>query len=74
MKQSPILRTFAQWNAMGYNVAKGSKATWVDGVALFTDGQVSQKRSGPPYRDSWDGADDLNCAGGPMYGIYGNCE
>ena len=33
-------RTFEEWNELGFRIRKGSKATWIDGQAMFSGGQV----------------------------------
>lgn len=66
-------RTFQEWSRRGYSIKKGSKSIGKNqnGEPLFSYKQVNN----PKYaRDSWDSADDLNTCGGPMYGIYGNCD
>lgn len=46
------LRTFNEWSAAGYSILKGSKATWVDNVAMFSREQVMKKppRTSRRYR------------------------
>ena len=34
--------TFNQWKEIDFMVKKGSRATWVNGVAMFTDEQVEE--------------------------------
>ena len=34
------LKTFQQWSDLGYKILKGSKARWVNGVAVFSRDQV----------------------------------
>lgn len=36
------LKTFQEWSEDGYQILKGSKATWVDGVAMFSQREVSK--------------------------------
>lgn len=36
-------RTFKEWSGDGYTILKGSKATWIDGVAMFSNEQVEQR-------------------------------
>ena len=33
-------RTFEEWSRLGYKIKRGSKATWVEGKALFNNKQV----------------------------------
>lgn len=33
-------KTFDHWSAMGYKIVKGSKATWINDVAMFSKDQV----------------------------------
>lgn len=33
-------KTFHQWSALGYKVKKGSKATWITDVPMFSKEQV----------------------------------
>ena len=70
----PTLQTFNEWSAAGYLILKGSKSVGRNekGVPLFHISQV--KRKEPPLYCGWDGATDENCCGGPVYGIYGNCD
>jgi hypothetical protein len=35
-------KTFAEWSKLGYKITKGSRATWVDDVAMFAEQQVSR--------------------------------
>lgn len=50
---------FHTWSAMGYKINKGSKATWIDGVPMFTENQVTKV---PPRKyvrqPKWIQADD----------------
>lgn len=66
-------RTFKYWSERGYSIKKGAKSIGrnKDGEYLFDDTQVRQPKF---YGSSWDSADDMNTCGGPMYGIYGNCD
>lgn len=66
------LKTFEQWSAEGYLITRGSKAKWVDRKPMFSESQV--KRKAVYDRDGWESATDENCSGGPMFGIYGNCD
>lgn len=71
------MRTFNDWSQDGYKIKKGSKhiAKNSKGECLFGSHQVT-KREKPLYLSSghWDSATDENCCGGPMHGIYGNCD
>ena len=84
-KEVIVWKTFDEWSKDGYLILKGSKGQWFDNVCKFSDKQVKQKPFYKPrftsrcgyghsMRGSWDDADDLNTCGGPMYGIYGNCD
>lgn len=35
-------KTFQEWSEEGYQILKGSKATWVENVAMFSLEQVSK--------------------------------
>lgn len=35
-------KTFDEWSKLGYKINKGSKATWVDNVAMFAEQQVTK--------------------------------
>lgn len=35
-------KTFQEWSEDGYQILKGSKATWVENVAMFSQEQVSK--------------------------------
>jgi len=69
------LRTFNDWSQDGYKIKKGAKhvARNEKGECLFSRAQVTL-RPKPIYHNSshWD-VDEHDC-GGPMYGIYGNCD
>lgn len=67
-------KTFAEWNSAGYLIRKGSKATNIDGKWLFGPHQVKEKTTRTIAKYSWDEATDENTCGGPMHGIYGNCD
>jgi len=70
-------RTFDDWSQDGYKIKKGSKSIGKNekGEYLFSHAQVTLREK-PLYSSSshWDSATDENCCGGPMYGIYGNCD
>lgn len=73
------IKTFKEWSNNGYLIIKGSKNVGKnkDGEYLFTRDQVQAKPDlGLNFKGSryWDNATDENCCGGPMYGIYGNCD
>ena len=36
------MKTFQEWSEAGYQILKGSKASWVEGVAMFSEGQVAK--------------------------------
>ena len=36
------MKTFDEWGSLGYKIIKGSKATWVDGIAKFSKAQVEK--------------------------------
>lgn len=69
------LKTFKDWSYLGYTIKKGSKAHWVDGVAMFDSTQV-KKYEKPSYHNNWHGKrfeegydhDELAEA----YGAYGS--
>jgi hypothetical protein len=42
MPQLPDMKTFNDWSYLGYKIKKGSKATWVDDVAMFSSFQVEK--------------------------------
>lgn len=69
-------KTFNEWSLSGYKIIRGSKATWFDGVAKFSEKQVikrSLKRSGPwnPWFDeSYDDPDGCGCD--PWDFMYGD--
>jgi len=44
------MKTFNEWSRLGYKIKKGSKATWVEGVAMFSKDQV-RKRPPPTVHD-----------------------
>ena len=48
-------KTFQQWSDAGYQIKKGSKATWFDGVAKFSHDQVV--RHEPHLKRKWSNAD-----------------
>lgn len=66
-------KTFREWNAKGSLIKKGEKGRRIDGEVKFHISQTKMK-SKLDRHSSWDNADDLNTCGGPMYGIYGNCD
>jgi len=35
-------RSFDEWSSLGYKIIKGSKASWIDNKAVFSDKQVVQ--------------------------------
>lgn len=39
------LKTFNEWSNLGYKIIKGSKATWVDGIAKFSEKQVQKHKT-----------------------------
>jgi len=55
------MKTFNEWSALGYKIIKGSKATWVDGVAKFSTSQVTRymptKKTKIVGRDPFEGLD-----------------
>lgn len=36
----PVFRTFQDWSKDGYHILKGSKATWIEDVPMFSQEQV----------------------------------
>lgn len=46
-------KTFNDWSTQGYKIIKGSKATWIDGVAMFSPQQVVKRPPRRIYRNSW---------------------
>jgi hypothetical protein len=50
-------QTFNEWSQFGYKIIKGSKATWVDGIPMFSKKQVTKKEPST-FRGYWSGADD----------------
>jgi len=73
-----MLRTFNSWSQDGYKIKKGSKhvARDSEGRPLFSEHQVTH-RPPPLYANvggagHWDATMD-EC-GGPMHGLYGNCD
>ena len=34
------MKTFQEWSEAGYQILKGSKASWIDNVAMFSEEQV----------------------------------
>lgn len=36
-------KTFDEWSKAGYKILKGSKATWIDGVPMFSKKQVVKR-------------------------------
>ncbi len=52
-KAIPELASFDQWSALGYKIKKGSKATWIEGKAIFTNKQVEkyQPKGSDDYYD-----------------------
>ena len=53
------LKTFKDWNYLGYTVKKGSKAHWIDDVAMFDETQV-KKYEKPSYHNNWYGNRDVD--------------
>jgi len=45
-------RTFNQWSSAGYKILKGSKATWIDDIPMFSEKQVT-KTVKPDYGNHW---------------------
>jgi len=35
-----LTHSFDEWSKLGYTIKKGSKASWVDNIAVFTEDQV----------------------------------
>jgi hypothetical protein len=35
-----VFKTFNQWSSEGFKISKGSKATWINNIAHFSDKQV----------------------------------
>lgn len=72
-------RTFREWGRAGCLIIKGSKATWHDGAAYFSEAQVRLKpKSEPALRSAWpliDTANDPNPmpsdAGSPVSDRHG---
>ena len=73
----PEFKTFNSWSSSGYKIIKGSKATWVNEVAMFSSDQVvkvqptwrqfGSSRKGKGYNDYME-HDELAEA----YGGYGS--
>lgn len=40
-----LLRTFDEWDKAGYKIKKGSKAIWVNGIAMFATEQCFKKEN-----------------------------
>jgi hypothetical protein len=47
-------KTFNDWSSKGYKILKGSKATWIDNVPMFSENQVV-KSVRPSYGNHWKG-------------------
>lgn len=47
-------RTFDEWSRAGYKIVKGSKATWFEDVAKFSNKQVVRSVK-PVYGNHWKG-------------------
>lgn len=72
MDQIPVeeFRTFDEWSQDGYQIIKGSKATWFDGKPMFARRQVQKsipRSHGGHAIDGWgdfyDGAQDMHDIG-----------
>lgn len=65
-------RTFNQWSSAGYKIRKGSKATWINGVPMFSEEQVTKStrwvydKSSSGYWDDSDAVPDFD----PWMGGY----
>jgi hypothetical protein len=44
-------RTFNEWSSLGYQIIRGSKASWIDNKAFFTEHQV--RKTTAPYKHHW---------------------
>ncbi len=42
--KEPTWRTYEDWRKHGYQVVKGSKASWFDGIPMFAVTQVEKRR------------------------------
>lgn len=40
------MKTFKEWSSLGYRIKKGSRATWEDGIAKFSEKQVIERDIG----------------------------
>ena len=48
-------RSFDEWSSLGYKIIKGSKASWVDSKAVFSNTQVvKHTKYYPDSRDNYD--------------------
>lgn len=43
------IKTFQEWSDLGYQIVKGSKATWVDGKPMFKENQVVKYKKRTSY-------------------------
>lgn len=50
----PSYRTFKEWSALGFKIKRGSKAHWIDAVAVFAADQV-EKTKKFDYGNHWIG-------------------
>lgn len=55
-------RKFDDWSKAGYKIKKGSKATWIDGVPMFSEEQVVKRQKLDYTRYTGDYYDDYQDA------------
>lgn len=48
-----MYRTFNDWSLLGFLIKKGSKATWIENIPMFSEKQVTKKMdsSYPEYKE-----------------------
>lgn len=68
------MKTFQEWSEAGYKILKGSKATWVENVAMFSQEQVT--KSTRPTRaisgNTWIGCAPKGTGGNSISSEYGS--
>jgi len=70
------MKTFQDWSSSGYTIKRGSKAHWINGVAMFDSTQV-KKYDPPSYHNNWHGRraesyEDQHDELAECYGMYGS--
>lgn len=64
------MKTFKEWSSLGYKIKKGSKATWIDNVAMFDKKQVEKietKYSQHTYNTTYHSTDLLSAVKTQMH-------